>query len=555
MKLAACLLAVPLSAAAFVSGAPPAAAAPRQAQAKARRAQARQAHAPTRDAPLSARAAARRRARPAPRRVKAPAVLAFPKDDYTLETETITTAAGPTTVTCRFYERIVYVQHPVSAEFESLDVAEPVEIDGRAVDSADAPIVLDVESPYWLSNMVAGGLHGGGWAPGSGGPQSDGLAPGRPGTAGGPTGSVETESNPELALAAGYVVVTPGLRGRDNVSSTGTFFGKAPAAIVDLKAVVKYLHHNRGIVPGNPNRIVATGTSGGGALSALLGASIGSSLYAPYLDQIGAAPGSDSIYASAAYSPVTDLDHADMSYEWEFGSLPYDGRGVDQTVSRELREAFGPYEASLHLRGRGFGEITVEDLAEYILREYLEPAARIYLELLPAAERSSYLARNPWITWSGGRASFTWASFIAHVGYRDQGAPAFDGFDLEHDENGLFGDETTDARHFTLYSLRHATGDPNAQLEPGVQAAVDMMNPMYFLEGRRARRARYWFLRTGAVETETSLATIANLGALLEDRGGVVNRAVYWDAGHNADEDPQTFITWVGSITGRPPFQ
>jgi hypothetical protein len=79
--------------------------------------------------------------------------------------------------------------------------------------------------------------------------------------------------NGNLALAAGYVVVSRGCHGRDNVSG-GTHYGKAPAAIVDLKAAVRYIGYNKGVIPGNVDRIIP---SGGSALSALLDASGNSS--------------------------------------------------------------------------------------------------------------------------------------------------------------------------------------------------------------------------------------------------------------------------------------
>ena len=82
-----------------------------------------------------------------------------------------------------------------------------------------------------------------------------------------------SRGNADLALAAGYVVVSPGCRGRDNKAADGTWYGKAPAAIVDLKAAVRYIRHNQGVIPGNVNRIFSTGVSAGGALSALLGSS------------------------------------------------------------------------------------------------------------------------------------------------------------------------------------------------------------------------------------------------------------------------------------------
>lgn len=489
--------------------------------------------------------------------------LTFPTSDYTTVTETIEGTKGNVKVKYRLYRDIVYVANPIDTTYESLDVSAPVEIAGRKVDSSSAPILLAINVGGYTSTAVPSGTGAGG-APSGGAPSGSGAPPSGSGPSGGPpgsstkgrssvpTGAGETASNSQLALAAGYVVVTPGVRGRDNVTSSGRYFGKAPAAIVDLKAAVRYLHHNQGRVPGDTKLIVSTGTSAGGALSTLLAASGGSQLYDSYLRPLGAAEASDAIFAAAAYSPITDLNHADTAYEWQFGTLPYDGKLVDQTLSSELREAFVGYEASLHLRGQGgFGTITEANLGDYVVKGYLEPAAEQYVDALSSGARSSYLAKNTWITWSGGRATFTWSAFLAHLGSRLKSVPAFDSLTLEAAENGEFGDETTNARHFTDFSLRHATGNPSAQIAGTLAAVVNLMNPMYFLERENSQRARHWFLRAGAIEGDTSLAIVSNMAALLQEIGGdSVNSGIYWEAGHGANEDPAAFVAWMNGITG-----
>lgn len=60
----------------------------------------------------------------------------------------------------------------------------------------------------------------------------------------------------------------------------------------------------------------------------------------------------------------------------------------------------------------------------------------------------------------------SWADFQIHVGARKKSAPAFDAIDLSSGENNLFGVGTTEARHFTTYGLRLATGDGAAELDP-----------------------------------------------------------------------------------------
>ena len=63
-----------------------------------------------------------------------------------------------------------------------------------------------------------------------------------------------------------------GTRGRTTQAADGTYTGKAPGLIVDMKAAVRYLRHNAGKLPGDTEKIISNGTSAGGALSTLIGA-------------------------------------------------------------------------------------------------------------------------------------------------------------------------------------------------------------------------------------------------------------------------------------------
>jgi hypothetical protein len=114
----------------------------------------------------------------------------------------------------------------------------------------------------------------------------------------------------------------------------------------------------------------------------------------------------------------------------------------------------------------------------------------------------------------------------------------------------LFGNKTTDSRHFTEFSLRHATGNPIARLDEDVPALVNLMNPMYFIGQNNPGIAGHWWIRHGSSDRDTSLPVIINLATSLENRKKDVNTWLYWDAGHGADEDPEEFIAWIGTITG-----
>lgn len=507
--------------------------------------------------------------------------LLFPKDQFKTETATIKTADGDKKVVYRSYEHIPYVAKPVDLHYESLDVRVPVSIDGKPVDASKAPILFMVgvggymSSPNIRDASTMGAGPGGPGGPPGGGPGGPpgaqggpgggaggppgGQFAGAPGTQGGPGGppggpgggppgaSVET-----TGLAQGWVIVSPGVRGRDNKAKDGTYFGKAPAAIVDLKAAVRYIRHNKGVLPGNNDWIISSGCSAGGALSTLLAASGNSSLYEPYLKEIGAAEAPDNIFAAGCHSPVQDLDHADMTYEFEFGnSKTNPSMSIDKTISGELKQNYRAFQASLNFKGKdNFGTLTADNIGDYIVKYYLEPSADQFLSGLSAEKRKDYLAKNPWLNWDGKQATFTFADFTSQHITRFKGVPAFDGLKLNAPENNEFGNAITDSQHFTNFGLQHATGNSNATIDPQLQKVVNLMNPMYFITQKNPGAAKHWWIRHGAIETDSSGVGAVNLATGLENMGRDVNAVLYWDAGHCEDLDPQGFITWVGKVTG-----
>lgn len=200
-------------------------------------------------------------------------------------------------VTFRAYENIPYVANPVDTTYQSMNVYIP---EAYFQNEKDGKYTAE-SAPIFLPNSVGGY---------------------RPGKAATPTLSKDGEPNAVLyALSRGLVVAAPAARGRSNETAEGVYYGKAPAAIVDLKAAVAYLHKNDNIMPGDANKIISNGTSAGGALSLLLGATSNESDYAPYLQEAGAADARTDIFAVSAYCPITDLDHADMAYEWSYNGV------------------------------------------------------------------------------------------------------------------------------------------------------------------------------------------------------------------------------------------
>jgi hypothetical protein len=303
-------------------------------------------------------------------------------------------------------------------------------------------------------------------------------------------------------------------------------------------------------VPGNTDRIVSVGCSAGGALSALLGASGNSSLYDNYFSEIGAAAESDNIFASACYSPITDLEHADMAYEWMYGNTPARSGLVNQELSKQLKSMFAEYQKSLNLSGKNnFGTLTSENYEKYLLQYYLIPSANEYLKSLSDSKLQEYLANNKWIKWDGKTVDFNFADYIAQVG-RMKGLPAFDDFDMKQPEPVLFGNKTTNARHFTNFSLKQSSGNKNAEIDAELIKQVNLMNAMYFVGQNNKGCAGYWWIRNGTSDNHTSQTVAVNLATSLENNTKNVNTWLFWNGGHCADDDPEGLIKWIGNITG-----
>ncbi|MCD8256779.1 MAG: carbohydrate-binding domain-containing protein, partial [Oscillospiraceae bacterium] len=158
----------------------------------------------------------------------------------------------------------------------------------------------------------------------------------------------------------GIIYLYAGCRGRDTAN------GGAPWGVTDLKAAIRYYRANAAVLPGDTDSIFTFGHSGGGAQSAVVGASGDSELYYPYLYAIGAAGVeydaetdtcsssiSDATCGAMCWCPITSLDYADAAYEWMMGQYASTGTRADgkwtAELSDDLSEAFAEYINSLTL--------------------------------------------------------------------------------------------------------------------------------------------------------------------------------------------------------------
>ncbi|WP_407431715.1 subtype A tannase [Methanobrevibacter sp.] len=148
---------------------------------------------------------------------------------------------------------------------------------------------------------------------------------------------------------AGFIYLNAGCMGRDNA--------EAPDGVVDLKSAVTYYRFNGDVLPGNIEKIFTFGHSGGGAQSAIMGASGNSELYNPYLENIGAAMVdkdgkvlSNAIAGAMCWCPITNLDTADSAYEWNMGQYVRNSNSFTGALSNDLAESYATYINQLNLK-------------------------------------------------------------------------------------------------------------------------------------------------------------------------------------------------------------
>ena len=294
------------------------------------------------------------------------------------------------------------------------------------------------------------------------------------------------------ALSAGMVYVSCGSRSRDAVQEDGTVTGKAPVPVADLKAGVIAVRANADVIPGNKDRIISVGASGGGQMSSALGATGNMEEYYPYLYEAGAigvtydestdtysSEYDDSVYGAMAYCPIADIENADLAYAWlrYDSTVNADGSQSDTAgnykftdfqlaLQEDAAYAFAEYINSLNLvdsdgnmlsfsenkdgtlnpRGGSYYEATLQNISDALnatLALEEDPAA--YIQEKYGEGASDWLKAN-----ADGTYQITdLANFIQGTGLvRNKDIPGFDTLDMSA-ENDAFGTSDTQEVHYS----------------------------------------------------------------------------------------------------------
>lgn len=373
--------------------------------------------------------------------------------------------------------------------------------------------------------------------------------------------------------SSGFIYLWPGMRGRTH---------GAPLGVTDLKAAVRYFRYLQDVqdaLPGNTDRMFSFGHSGGGAQSAIFGASGNSSLYDDYLTAIGAESGyKDNICGSMCWCPITNLDQGDAAHEWNMGLTRSSLNAADASISKELAAEFATYVNAIGFKNPSTGEtLTLSSTSNGYFQNgsYYEYVMGVINDAV-----SRYNSYN-----SGSISSYSTTdtsalySFVANYKKASKGLGAYDDYDTKgNPENTLFGISGT-AGHFDQYlspfvntyassyysdftsDLSSANVDAVGKT---VQERVMMYSPLYYLIDNSTYYSGggigssdvspYWRIRTGINQSDAPLSTEIDLALALQNYSGVksVDFETIWGQGHTQAEDSgdadANFIAWVEEI-------
>ena len=474
--------------------------------------------------------------------------LAFDVKNY----ESMSTTVDNKEIKYRAFEYIPYVANPIDIDQQYMNIYVPEEyFNNGTVNGYNTQT-----APIFMPNAV------GGYMP------SQAMTP-----------KVENgKPNSVLyALSRGYVVASPATRGRTNKASDGNFIGKAPAVIVDLQAATAYLHANDSTMPGNANRIITNGTSAGGAVSLLQGATGNNSDFQPYLQALGAATAATNVYAVSAYAPITNLDAADMAYEWSYkgitsfnkvtmgqGELPQANVGGntappqrtiqrvnlnadDIAYSNLLSEHFPEYVNNLQLHD-SMGRVLKLDkngngtFKNYVKAFIIDAANKAQAKGTDLSKHTYFVRDNK----TGAIKDINWEAYNQFVS-RSKAPGAFDSRSNDSGENSLFGTSATDNNHFTITAALHDT-TPNQDVYVENAKIVTMMNPMNYLGSPAATNARYYRIRYGTADSNTSVAIPLIVGTRAQNLGYNVDMATPFGVDHSGDYDLDELFNWMDNI-------
>lgn len=259
---------------------------------------------------------------------------------------------------------------------------------------------------------------------------------------------------------------------------------------------------------------------------------------------------------------------ADFLSRLERGALPMAYSAQDYLSGHYTYETPAPEPdapKALHHAGPGV-EIGAAPQKRQSLGELLSrpPRGEAFVGKEPRMVRRQGTDKRAWLQWDGRQALIAdLDTYVLEHRRRMKPCTSFDKLTNDSGENEVFGSARADFAHFNpvigqaIASLSGAFPEEAAQYAPAFDVGGDeelarriaLINPLNFITAdAKHLQAKYYRIRVGASDADTSLSVSMTLAVMLRNAGHPVDYALMWDQPHSEADYPGEVLDWIDSI-------
>ncbi|MCD8324412.1 MAG: hypothetical protein LUC32_05620 [Clostridiales bacterium] len=176
--------------------------------------------------------------------------------------------------------------------------------------------------------------------------------------------------------------------------------------------------------------------------------------------------------------------------------------------------------------------------------------------------------KSAWLTWDGKQAVVSdLDTYVLNHRRRMKPCTSFDTLKCDSGENKVFGKPEQAVVHFdnsvaaAIASLKDQFPEEYAKYympfaieaeDPGLDVQRDLNNPMHYIGTEEVSdSAKYFRIRVGASDADTSFTVSMALALKLANAGKPVDYALVWDKPHCEADYPGEFCDWIESVCAR----
>lgn len=347
----------------------------------------------------------------------------------------------------------------------------------------------------------------------------------------------------------GYIYIWPGMRGlKENQKDVADeeYSNAIIEGITDLKALIRFCRFNKGIIPGNAEKIIAYGTNGGGTKSAILGASGDNDLYSSKLLAIGAIMVndegrgiSDSVNGTMCTTPTNFLEISEKAYAWSIEQYLNNKNTEQQEKTIEQASQYANYINQMKFKSED-GSLLYLNKTEK--GEYTDGTYNIYM--LTEIEKSinNFLQNNSF-PYTNTKRNITYNTAKEYVEYLNSNVKWI-----------MYDDSTNTVKINSFKDFAYFYKDNNIQIDS--KENLNEYNPYYYLSNKyngldSSYISRNWNICTLIDDEYNNFLPEENLKLILQKNEDVkkINYTCIWAEDYTNDEKNEivfsNFKIWV----------